>query len=64
MTAYDSKIMVDDFHFRSSLANKHLSVPFTRTMIYQRFFFSDTIRLWNSVPASVASCNEAQSFYR
>ena len=31
--------------------NQHYMVPFARTVYYQTsFFFSDSIRLWNSLP--------------
>ena len=32
--------------------NMRLMVPFARTLIYQRSFFQDTIRLWNSLQQS------------
>ena len=39
-------------------------VPYARTQIYQRSFFPDTIRLWNSHPQSVVSCPTMDSFKR
>ena len=39
-------------------------VPYARTHIYQRSFFPDTIRLWNSLPQSVVSCPTIDSFKR
>ena len=39
-------------------------VPYARTQIYQRSFFPDTIRLWNSLPQSVVSCPTIDSFKR
>ena len=35
--------------------NMRFMVPFARTLVYQRSFFPDTIRLWNSLPQSVVS---------
>jgi hypothetical protein len=28
-------------------------IPFARTLIYQRSFFLDTIRIWNNLPAQI-----------
>ena len=28
-------------------------IPFARTLIYQRSFFPDTIRIWNNLPAQI-----------
>ena len=42
----------------------HYLVPFARTQCYQRSFFPDTIRLWNSLPQSVVSCTTIDSFKR
>ena len=41
-----------------SVRNLHhqFLVPFARTTTYQHSFFPNTIRLWNSLPATVASC--------
>ena len=39
-------------------------VPYARTQIYQRSFFPDIIRLWNSLPQSVVSCPTIDSFKR
>ena len=35
-----------------------------RTQIYQRSVFSDTVRLWNSLPQTVLSCPTIDSFMR
>ena len=32
--------------------NIRFLVPFARTLVYQRSFFADTIRIWNSLPQS------------
>ena len=32
--------------------NMRFLVPFARTLVYQRSFFADTIRIWNSLPQS------------
>ena len=37
-------------------------VPFARTQTYQRSFFPDTIRIWNSLPQTVVSCTSTDSF--
>lgn len=31
-------------------------IPFARTLAYQKSFFPDTIRLWNSLPQTAVSC--------
>ena len=37
-------------------------VPFARTLIYQKSFFPDTIRLWNSLPPAVVTCTDIEAF--
>ena len=44
--------------------NMRFMVPFARTLVYQRSFFPDTIRLWNSLPQSAVSCPTLDSFKR
>ena len=42
--------------------NQHYLVPFARTLSYQKSFFPDTIRLWNSLPPSTTGCTTLESF--
>ena len=44
--------------------HQQFRVPFARTMIYQKTFFPDTIRMWNSLPADVVQCTSAEHFKR
>ena len=44
--------------------NMRFLVPFARTLIYQRSFFPDTIRIWNSLPQTVACCPSIDRFRR
>ena len=37
-------------------------VPYARSLVYQRSFFPDTIRIWNSLPQPVVSCPTLDSF--
>ena len=37
-------------------------VPFARTQCYQSSFYPDTIRLWNGLPQTVASCSTLDDF--
>ena len=37
-------------------------VPYARTLAYQRSFFLDIIRIWNSLPQSVVNCPTLDSF--
>ena len=37
-------------------------VPFARTVCYQKSFYPDTIRLWNSLPASATFCASLDTF--
>ena len=37
-------------------------IPYARTVTYQRSFFPDTIRMWNSLPQTVVSCLTLDSF--
>ena len=37
-------------------------VPYARTSTYQQSFFPDSIRIWNSLPQHVISCNSLESF--
>ena len=37
-------------------------VPYTRTLVYQRSFFQDPIRIWSSLPQPVVSCPTLDSF--
>jgi len=37
-------------------------VPFARTLIYQKTFFPDAIRMWNSLPADVVQCTSVENF--
>ena len=37
-------------------------VPFARTLIYQKAFFPDAIRMWNSLPADVVQCTSVENF--
>ena len=37
-------------------------IPYARTFTYQRSFFPDTIRMWNSLPQTVVSCSTQDSF--
>ena len=37
-------------------------VPFARTLAYQRSFFPDTIRMWNSLPQKVVNCTTVDRF--
>ena len=37
-------------------------VPYARTSSYQQSFFPDSIRIWNSLPQPVISCNSLESF--
>ena len=38
------------------------NIPFARTQCYQRSFFPDTIRLWNSLPYTTVCCPSIDSF--
>ena len=42
--------------------NMEFLVPYARTLVYQRSFFSDTIRIWNNLPQPVVSCPTLDSF--
>ena len=42
--------------------NMKFQIPYARTSIYQRSFFPDTIRLWNSLPQTVVSSSTLDSF--
>ena len=42
--------------------NMKFLVPYARTSIYQKSFFPVTIRLWNSLPQTVVSCPNIDSF--
>ena len=37
-------------------------VQFARTLIYQKAFFPDAIRMWNSLPADVVQCTSVENF--
>jgi hypothetical protein len=37
-------------------------IPFARTLIYQRSFFPDTIRIWNNLPAQIVEQSSLESF--
>ena len=37
-------------------------IPFARTVTYQRSYFPDTIRLWNSIPPTIAACRDVETF--
>jgi len=37
-------------------------IPFARTLTYQRSFFPDTLRLWNSLPPTIAACPNVETF--
>ena len=37
-------------------------VPYARTRVYQHSFFPDGIRLWNSLPATIVTCNTLTTF--
>ena len=39
-----------------------LIVPHARTLMYQRSFFPDSIRLWNMLPQEVISCTNLEGF--
>ena len=39
-------------------------VPYARTLTYQKSYFPDSIRLWNSLPQTVVSCTTLDSFKR
>ena len=39
-------------------------VPFARTLCYQKSFFPDTTRLWNSLPATATGCTTVDAFKR
>ena len=36
--------------------NMKFLVPYARTLVYRRSFFTDTIRIWKSLPQPVVSC--------
>ena len=42
--------------------NQRFLIPFARTQAYQHSFFPDTIRLWNSLPSSIAACSSVNTF--
>ena len=42
--------------------NMKFLIPYARTFTYQRSFFPDTIRMWNSLPETVVSCLTLDSF--
>ena len=42
--------------------NMKFLIPCVRTFTYQRFFFPDTIRMWNNLPQTVVSCSTLDSF--
>ena len=42
--------------------NMKFLIPYARTFTYQRSFFPDTIRMWNSLPQIVVSCSTQGSF--
>ena len=46
----------------TSLRGHHqqFRVPFARTLIYQKTFFPDAIRMWNSLPADVVQCTSVE----
>ena len=37
-------------------------VIFARTLVYQKSYYPDTIRLWNVLPEQIASCTDADVF--
>ena len=37
-------------------------VPFARTLLYQRAFFPDSIRLWNALPKDMVNCTSVDQF--
>jgi len=37
-------------------------VPFARTLAFQRSFFPDAIRMWNSLPQKVVNCTTVDCF--
>ena len=39
--------------------NMKFLIPYARTFTYQKSFFPDTIRMWNSLPQKVVSCSTA-----
>ena len=41
--------------------HQQFRVPFARTLIYQKTFFPDAIRMWNSLPADVVQCTSADT---
>ena len=44
--------------------HQQFRVPFARTLIYQKTFFPDAIRMWNFLPAEVVQCTSAEHFKR
>ena len=42
--------------------SQKLMVPFARTLIFQRSFFPDSTRLWNSLPQHTIDCTSVNSF--
>ncbi|XP_072182325.1 uncharacterized protein [Diadema setosum] len=42
--------------------SQQLQVPFARTLLYQKSFFPDSIRLWNSLPEALIKCTSTDSF--
>ena len=44
--------------------HQQFRVPFARTLIYQKTFFPDAIRMWNFLPADVVQCTSAEHFKR
>ena len=46
----------------SNQATWHQHYPYARTFNYQRSFFPDTIRMWNSLPQTEVRCSTLDSF--
>ena len=42
--------------------HQQFRVPFARTLIYQKTFLPDAIRMWNSLPVVVVQCTSVETF--
>ena len=42
--------------------SQKIIVPFARTLAFQRSFFPDAIRMWNSLPQKVVNCTTVDCF--
>ena len=59
-------VNISSFHLTLTISLRGHSmkflIPYARTSTYQKSFFTDTIRLWNSLPHIVLRCSTIYSF--